>query len=63
MLISAADSSVTLVNFEHQPMYMYDADVIGHLVNVTQIIFNDVNFCCRFFSNASERRAPADVYV
>ena len=27
------DSSVTLVNVEHQLMYMYDADVIRHLVN------------------------------
>ena len=33
-----ADSSVTLVNVEHQLMYMYDADVIRHLV--TELIAN-----------------------
>ena len=31
-LIPFTDSSVTLVNVEHQLMYMYDADVIRHLV-------------------------------
>ena len=38
VLVYFTDSSVTMANVEHQLMYMYDADVINHLV--TEMVVN-----------------------